>query len=153
MACYCPHKQNYALYLDCKECEERLCDALFCLVAGSRHFRDYELLETRLNALFSRQSNVVIVSGGAAGTDSLAERYAREHGYKCIVFPADWEKHGVSAGYIRNRMMHEYISKMPKRGCVLFWDGKSKGTGHSISLAKSFGNPIRIINIEESTEM
>lgn len=26
MAKYCPEKQGYALYLDCKECEERTCE-------------------------------------------------------------------------------------------------------------------------------
>ncbi len=30
-----------------------------------------------------------IVSGGASGTDAMAERYAHEHGYSLQIFPAD----------------------------------------------------------------
>lgn len=147
MARYCPAKETYALYPDCKECEERLCDAFFCLVAGSRSFCDYDLFRDRLDMLLSRQSNVVIVSGGAAGADSMAERYAKEKGLPIKIFPAEWDKYGRKAGYIRNRQMHEYIAKMPKRGCVAFWDGKSPGTKQNFKLAEEYGNKCRIIYI------
>ena len=147
MARYCPQKQTYALYLDCRECEDRLCEAFFCLVAGSRSFTDYDLLRNKLDALLKKQDRVVIVSGGAKGADSLAARYAKERGFPLVEFPADWETHGRKAGYIRNREMHEYISKMGKRGFVAFWDGSSPGTKLNFSLAEEYGNPCRIIYI------
>lgn len=145
MAKYCPLKQNYALYPDCKECNEHLCDAFFCLVVGSRSFEDYSLLCTKLDALLTNQSNVVIVSGGSNGADALAEKYAYEHNYQVIVFPAEWEKLGKRAGYIRNVTMHKFISHFEKRGCVAFWDGKSKGTQHSFELARLYHTPIRTV--------
>lgn len=147
MARYCPLKQNYALYPDCRECDEKICDHFFCLVVGSRTFDNYELLSAKLDSLLKNQPNVVIVSGGARGADELAERYAEEHGYKCIVFPAKWDELGKRAGYIRNIQMHDFISHFQKRGCAAFWDGKSKGTKHNFELAKQFNNPLKIARI------
>ena len=147
MAKYCPQKKTYALYLDCRECDDRLCEAFFCLVVGSRSFSDYPLLRDRLDTLLKNQDRVVIVSGGAKGADSLAARYANERGFPFVEFPADWERYGRKAGYIRNRKMHEYISKMAKRGCAAFWDGRSPGTRQNFSLAEEYGNECRIIHI------
>lgn len=145
MAKYCPEKQNYALYPDCKECEEKLCDAFFCLVVGSRSFSDFSLMKKKLDVFLQNQSKIVIVSGGANGADSLAEQYAKEMEYSAIVFPADWNKYGKSAGYVRNKQMHEFIANFPKRGCVAFWDGKSKGTQHNFKLAEEYSTPLKIV--------
>lgn len=147
MAKYCPTKQNYALYLDCQECEGHLCEAFFCVVVGSRSFANYEFLAAKLDTLLKNQSRVVIISGGARGTDSLAERYAKERNLTLIVFSAKWKELGKMAGLIRNREMHEFAAKMSKRGCVAFWDGKSRGTQHSIKVAREFGIPTKIIRI------
>ena len=152
MAKYCPQKQNYALYPDCKECEEKLCEAFFCLVVGSRTFKNYPLLAQKLDTLLGNKDKVVIVSGGANGADSLAERYAQERGLHLKVFPAKWDELGKSAGYIRNEEMHAYIASNPNRGCVAFWDGKSKGTAHSIKLAKKYNNPIRVVREQEERQ-
>lgn len=145
MGRFCPIKQTYALYPDCDECSEKLCEAFFCLVVGSRSFQDYRLLSEKLDYLLKEQPEVVIVSGGANGADSLAERYAKEKNIPCIVFPAKWEELGNSAGYIRNAQMHEFISKVSNRGCVAFWDGKSKGTKHNFALAYKYNNPLRVV--------
>jgi len=115
-----------------------------CLVAGSRSFNDYELLSQTLDNLLSNQPKVAIVSGGARGADSLAERYAKEHNLPLKVFPADWNRFGKSAGYKRNRQMHEFIAQFKNRGCVCFWDGQSRGTAHNFELCKEFNNPLRI---------
>lgn len=149
MAKYCPQKQNYALYPDCLECEEKTCESFFCLVVGSRSFRDYPLLCSKLDLLLKNQSNIVIVSGGAKGADSLAKRYAEEHNIEYIEFPAKWAKFGRSAGYIRNCEMHEFISHFDKRGCVAFWDGKSKGTKQNFALAKKYNTPIKTVRFQE----
>ena len=117
----------------------------YCLVAGSRSFSDYRLLKQKMDKLLKKQADVTIVSGGAKGADSLAEQYAKERGYECVVIPADWDKYGKSAGYKRNRAMHEFIAKHDARGCVCFWDGKSKGTQHNFTLCKEFNTPLRII--------
>lgn len=145
MAQYCIEKDGPALYLDCKECNSRLCEAFFCLVVGSRTFNDYDFLKRKLDHTLQYQNKIVIVSGGAKGADTLAERYANEKGYRMIRFPAEWEKYGKSAGYRRNEQMHKYISKAKQRGVVAFWQNESKGTAQNFELAKKYGNQIRII--------
>ena len=151
MAKYCPEKDGPALYLDCKECEQKICEYFFCLIVGSRTFQDYDLLKSKLDYLLQNQGNeVVIVSGGAKGADSLAEKYANEYGFPLKVFPAEWEKYGKSAGYIRNEEMHKYIAKQNKRGIVAFWDGISKGTAHNFKLADKYSNKIKIVMFDNN---
>lgn len=119
----------------------------YCLVVGSRTFNNYSLLKERLDYLLNNKMNkhIVIVSGGANGADTLAERYAREHHFELVVFPADWDKNGRGAGYIRNEVMHKFIATKEDRGVVAFWDGKSKGTSHSFELSTKYNNPIKIV--------
>jgi hypothetical protein len=73
-----------------------------------------------------------IISGGAAGADSLAERYATYWDIQITVVKPDWEKHGKVAGFIRNQEMIDLVPDM----VIAFWDGKSKGTADIINRAK-----------------
>lgn len=72
-----------------------------------------------------------IVSGGARGADSLAEKFAREYNKKLIVYRADWNRYGKGAGFIRNATIINACDY-----CVAFWDGQSHGTKHDIDLCK-----------------
>ena len=56
-------------------------EKFYVLVAGSRTFTDYELMKSKLDKLLINHNDVVVVSGGARGADTLAERYAKEKGY------------------------------------------------------------------------
>ena len=110
------------------------------VIAGGRDFSDYELLKEKVSVVIADQSDVEIVSGGARGADSLGERYAREHGLNVRYFPANWDLHGKSAGFIRNREMAIYADTV-----ICFWDGISKGTSHMINLAKSEGKQLIVV--------
>ena len=111
------------------------------IIAGCRNFFDYELLKTKCDIyLSSVKQQVEIVSGTANGADKLGEKYASEKGYPVKQFPADWDKYGKSAGYKRNEEMAKYADAL-----IAFWDGKSKGTGHMIDLAKKHELGIRIV--------
>lgn len=149
MSKYCPYRNSNIVYTECIECENKICspDTFFCLVVGSRSFTDYEKMKNKLDKILSNFKKVVIVSGGAHGADSLAEKYAEMNNYPCIVFPADWNTFGRSAGYIRNEQMHKFIAKQPHRGVVAFWDGQSRGTQQNFQLAEKYYNDIRIIKI------
>ena len=69
-------------------------------IIGSRGFNDYELVKS----ILEKYNDVTtIVSGGAKGADSLGERWAKEKGIPTKIFYPDWNKHGKSAGYIRNK--------------------------------------------------
>lgn len=120
----------------------------YCLVAGSRTITDYNYIKEILDYFLQNKSEITIVSGGARGVDSLAERYAKERNYGLKIFPANWDKYGKQAGYIRNDEMHKYISQFSDRGIVAFWDGKSKGTAHNFGLATKYDTPIKIVRME-----
>ena len=85
------------------------------------------------------QTEIEIVSGTANGADKLGEKFAKENGYPIKQFPADWDKNGKGAGYIRNAQMAEYADAL-----IVFWDGKSKGTKHMIDLAKRANLKLKI---------
>ena len=104
------------------------------VIAGSRDFDDYELLELTITEWAKRnpqinQDDVTIISGNARGADQLGERFACEYGLKLEVYPADWNQYGKSAGYKRNVQMAELADH-----AFIFWDGFSKGTYHMIQL-------------------
>lgn len=104
-------------------------------IIGSRTFKDYNVLCGTLDWLNSTNENSdnTIVSGGAIGADSLGEKWAKTNGWKTEIYKADWEKYGKSAGFRRN----EDIIKNSEL-VVAFWDGLSKGTQHSLGLAKKY---------------
>lgn len=123
--------------------------AFYCLVCGSKTFHNYDLLSTKLDKILSDKKRVVIVSGGAAGADTLAEQYANERKHILKVFPAQWHLYGRGAGFRRNTQMLEFIQQYrPDCGVVAFWVNKSKGTAHTISEAEEkFNIPVRTIKI------
>lgn len=99
-------------------------------IIGSRGFNDYELLKSTVDAI--KNNITLIISGGASGADSLGEKYADEFNIPKMIYYPDWEKYGKMAGYLRN------IDIVENADVVLaFWDGKSRGTLHSINLAKA----------------
>ena len=110
------------------------------IVCGGRDFTDYDLFCARLDYHLQNCPLVEIVSGGARGADSLAIDYAVMSDHRCTTFPADWERFGKSAGYRRNEQMAKYATH-----CLAFWDGKSRGTGHMIDLARKHGLGLKIV--------
>jgi len=118
------------------------------IVAGSRDIptnKDY-LREyfNRLDALSKSKSNIEVVSGTARGGDRVGEDWAYARDHKLVKFPADWQYHGLSAGYKRNEEMAAYADAL-----VAIWDSKSKGTKHMINIAKREGLAVRIISTQD----
>ena len=111
-------------------------------IIGSRDFNDYELVQKTLNPV--KEKITLIVSGGARGADSLGARYAKDNQIETSIFIPDWDKHGKSAGYIRNK---DIVSNCDV--VIAFWDGQSKGTQHSFKLAKELNKGIKIIKYNE----
>jgi len=114
------------------------------IIAGTRSFADYSLLRSSCDKYLSQKGqthDIVIVSGMAKGADRLGEQYARERGYQVQQFPADWEKNGRAAGYMRNADMANYSDAL-----IAFWDGQSKGTQNMIETARKKGLAVRVIN-------
>lgn len=105
------------------------------IIAGTRDFNDYAFLKKNvdyfLQGINSNNEEIEIVSGNARGADKLGERYAKEHNLPVKLFPANWDKYGKRAGYLRNQEMANYSDVL-----IAFWDEKSKGTKHMIDIAK-----------------
>ncbi len=110
------------------------------IVAGSRTFTDYALLESYCDLMLSNKQDheITIISGGAMGADDLARHYAWWHQYDLEIFEADWKKHGKKAGYIRNLEMAEHAD------ALIAFDGGTKGIGHMIDIARAKRLPLRI---------
>lgn len=105
------------------------------IIAGTRDFNDYDFLKKNvdyfLQGINPNSEEIEIVSGNARGADKLGERYAKERNLPVKLFPANWDKYGKRAGYLRNQEMADYADVL-----IAFWDEKSKGTKHMIDIAK-----------------
>ena len=110
-------------------------------IIGSRTFQNYSILIKELDS--KKDKITLVISGGAQGADSLGEKWAKGNNIPTLIFPADWDKHGKAAGFIRNQDIIDNCDC-----CIAFWDGKSKGTAHSISLCEKQNKPYKIISFE-----
>ena len=104
-------------------------------VIGSRTFTDYDLIKKELDKYVISK----IVSGGAKGADSLAEKYAHENNIPVEIFKPDWSL-GRHAGFLRNKTIVEHSDTL-----IAFWDGVSKGTLSSIKYGEQYGKQTIIV--------
>jgi len=112
------------------------------LVCGSRTWgRTPEESREVYYRVWQLPLDAVIVHGGARGADGLAADAARLHGYQAEEFLPDWERHGKRAGILRNLAMLDTNPDL----VIAFWDGQSKGTGHTITEAQKRGIPVEVI--------
>jgi hypothetical protein len=76
------------------------------LITGSRAWVREETVHQALDAVIRVWgTDVIIVHGTARGADTLAGDYAKLKGLTVEEHPADWDKHGKRAGYVRNAEM------------------------------------------------
>lgn len=127
-------------------------------VVGSRKFDDYPRLCRILDEILSVEIGVrvTIISGGAKGADTLAEKYAMNNGIEFRPYPARWKdfsapckikqnsygKYNSLAGVRRNMAMAHAADLV-----VAFWNGKSRGTKQMIEYSRKIGVEVTVINI------
>ena len=87
-----------------------------------------------------------IVTGGAMGIDRSAAKYAKKAGLTLSEFFPDYARYKKGAPLKRNRQIAEYADK-----AVALWDGKSKGTLHTIRLFRALGKEVMVIRIEQTS--
>lgn len=102
------------------------------LVTGSRSITDIDISKYLKNI-------DVLLTGGAKGVDSLAITYAEKNSIKHIEVLPNYAKYHRAAPVIRD----EEMVKMCER-VIAIWDGKSKGTLHTINFAKKYNKPVEI---------
>ena len=83
-----------------------------------------------------------IITGGAAGVDSLAENYAAMWGIETLIFYPDYNRYGKAATHIRNRKIVDEADLV-----IAFYDGESRGTKSVIEYAHKKNREIRVIKI------
>lgn len=83
-----------------------------------------------------------VIHGDCRGPDHWGRDWAQE-GWDWIrqeAYPADWDKHGKAAGFLRNSTMVDVCDIV-----VAVWDGTSKGTQDTIRKARLAKKPTVIL--------
>ena len=122
------------------------------LVCGGRDYCEVEHLNYTLdqitNPYHGGKWSFELVCGMADGADTLAYNWAQKHGLTVHKFPADWEKYGKRAGYIRNQQMLDE----GKPDLVIAFPG-GKGTAMMVNLARKAGvEVIEVTDIQHRSE-
>lgn len=112
------------------------------LVCGGRDFSDRNLLSKGMNEAARRlgvedPTKITVIHGDARGADKLAGAIAARAGAIVVACPADWDRHGKRAGFLRNRSMlvdHEPDIVVAAPG--------GRGTANMICLARDAGVPV-----------
>ena len=105
------------------------------LIAGSRKIMDFDL------SPYIPDTVDLIISGGAEGVDSLAERYADAKRISKLILRPQYGRYGKRyAPLKRNEEMVDLADEV-----LVIWDGASKGSVHTMEYAKKLQKPLRVI--------
>jgi hypothetical protein len=110
------------------------------LVTGSRDWEDARSIELEMfRALYEAKTpfdHAVLLHGACpTGADALADEYARATGMHVLRFPADWDRYGKRAGFLRNAEMVELQPDI----CLAFIRNGSRGASMTAQLAEKAG--------------
>ena len=105
-------------------------------IVGSRSITYLNLAD------FLPEDTTEIVSGGARGVDTCAREYALAHNIPLREFLPEYDKYGRAAPLKRNVTIVENADFG-----LAFWDGKSRGTIHTVKECIRLGVPHRTIKL------
>lgn len=115
-------------------------------VVGSREFQNYQQLDRELKARVVAEDT--LVSGGAKGADSMAQRWAKENGKSILIIYPEWHTKGyydAGAGFKRNEQIvrnSDLVLAFYRKGH--FQEG---GTANTATWARKLG--VELIEFEE----
>jgi len=106
------------------------------LVCGSRAWTDRQAVFDALDAIHALHHVTQVIEGTCRGPDQYGGEWAKAQGIRLTEMPADWDRHGTRAGFIRNSKMADLGPDM----VVGFIVAGSRGTKMmlEISLARGF---------------
>ncbi len=140
------------------------------VISGGRRFTNYAaffgVLAEHILTLSGKgiqAERIVIVEGGAPGTDALAKRFAESiDGLRHRQFPAAWgnldapgavirrtrdgRPYNAKAGHDRNLAMRVIAQEV-----IAFWDGISPGTGEMVKACEKAKIPLTLISYNAMT--
>lgn len=107
------------------------------LIVGSRSIADFNF-----EGVVPREADLII-SGGANGVDTLAEKYADKHRLSKLILRPRCDLYGKAAPLKRNEAMADIADEV-----LVIWDGVSRGTRYTAEYAKKKGKPVTVIEIK-----
>ena len=106
------------------------------LIAGSRNIDEFDL------SPYIPKETTLIISGGAKGIDTIAEKYADEHKISKLILLPQYSLYGKSAPIKRNEMMVNIADTV-----IVVWDGNSSGTKSTLQYSKMKNKNIILITV------
>ncbi len=104
------------------------------LIAGSRSIEEYDLEKHIPNGI------TMIITGGADGIDTLAEKFADQKRMSKLILRPQYDLYGRNAPLKRNQKMVELCDV-----ALIIWDGCSRGTKYTIDYARKMGKKVILI--------
>lgn len=117
-------------------------------VTGSRSFSDYNALSKKLDSLHPTK----IISGGAKGADSLAEKYARQNKIQFIKHLPKFKIDPTVPYHPRWYLKRNEQIVADSEIIVACWDNKSAGTKHTVDYAKKMNRPVCFVGAQPQQE-
>ena len=104
------------------------------LIAGSRSITGFDL------SPYVSPDTDLIISGGASGVDTIAERFADTHRISKLILRPKYDLFGKSAPLKRNETMVNLADSV-----LVVWDGVSRGAMYTARYAQRTGKPYRVV--------
>ena len=108
------------------------------LIVGSRSIDEFEL-----SGIVPKKAELII-SGGAEGIDSIAEKYADQNRISKLILRPKYEKYGKAAPLKRNEAMVDIADVV-----LIIWDGVSRGAMHTLKYAQKRRKNIILIKTND----
>ncbi len=104
------------------------------LIVGSRSIKEFDL------SPYIPSDVDTIISGGASGVDSLAEKYADSHRLSKYIIRPRYDLYGREAPLKRNEEMVDMADAV-----LIIWNGRSRGTEHALTYTKRTNKPYALV--------
>jgi len=117
-------------------------------LVGSRDYDNYAEFKTIINGTLKKWNYKIsdiekVVSGGAKGADTLADKWAKENKLPITTYIPDWKAFGTAAGPMRNTDIVKECTHV-----IAFPSREGAGTQDTIAKAKKANKKVEIYYID-----